>query len=118
MHSIHTIKQYQNTTHIHKHMHTDVSTCHKLVVMSQATWQGGWDVVTPGDVETSHSLKQLLHASPQDHVIGGRLQLQRGHVLQHKDQPCRQFHILLSVSTARSPDSSHSYIRYSFGHGT
>lgn len=65
-------------------------------------------MVTPADVEISHSLKQLLHASPQDQQqVGGRLQLQRGHILQHKDQPCRQFHILLSVSTACSIDSSH-----------
>ena len=56
-------------------------------------------MVTPADVEISQSLMQLLHGSAQDHEeVGNRLQLQRGHVLQQKDQPCRQFHILLSVS--------------------
>ena len=56
-------------------------------------------MVTPADVEISQSLMQLLHSSaeaPQE--IGSRLQLQKGQTLQQKNQPCRQFHILLSVS--------------------
>ena len=78
-------------------------------VIRQATWQGGWDVVTPGDVEISQSLMQLLHGSPHsDQEIGNRLQLQRGHILQQKDQPCRQFHILLSVSCADHTDNDQS----------
>lgn len=56
-------------------------------------------MVTPADVEISQSLMQLLHSSAQAHQeVGSRLQLQRGHTLQQKNQPCRQFHILLSVS--------------------
>ncbi|DBB17173.1 TPA: hypothetical protein ACH3X3_014241 [Trebouxia sp. C0006] len=63
----------------------------------QATWQGGWDVVTPADVEISKGLWQVLHAASGRHEeVGSRLQLQRGHVLQQKDQACRQFHVLLS----------------------
>lgn len=99
---------------IHTHAHTCthvyvpvqyVTNC----VWYQATWQGGWDVVTPGDVEISQSLMQLLHASPQEHQeIGNRLQLQRGHILQQKDQPCRQFHILLSVSCTNDTDNNQS----------
>lgn len=55
-------------------------------------------MVTPADVDISQSLMQLLHGSAQGHEeIGNRLQLHRGHVLQQKDQPCRQFHVLLSV---------------------
>lgn len=66
-------------------------------------------MVTPADVEISQSLMQLLHGSAQDHEeVGNRLQLQRGHVLQQKDQPCRQFHILLSVS------STSQFITYYF----
>ena len=64
-------------------------------------------MVTPADVEISQSLMQLLHDSPSDHQeVGNRLQLQRGHILQQKDQPCRQFHILLSVSSINSSDKN------------
>lgn len=63
-------------------------------------------MVTPVDVEISQSLMQLLHGSPQRHQeSGNRLQLQKGHILQQKDQPCRQFHILLSVSCINNTDN-------------
>ena len=70
----------------------------------QATWQNGWDVVTPADVEISSTLQQLLHAQPgsKDHV-GQACGLQRGQVLQQKDQACRQFYILLTVSRLGVP---------------
>ena len=58
--------------------------------------------MTPADVEISKGLWQVLHAASGRHEeVGSRLQLQRGHVLQQKDQACRQFHVLLSVSLQR-----------------
>ena len=55
--------------------------------------------MTPADVDISQRVMQLLHGSADtQEEVGSRLHLQRGHVLQQKDQPCRQFHILLSVS--------------------
>lgn len=70
----------------------------QILLWAQATWQGGWDVVTPADVEISTSLSQLLHAQPGSiEGIGNRSSLQRGQVLQQKDQACRQFYVLLTV---------------------
>ena len=71
----------------------------RCLFLLQATWQGGWDVVTPSDVEISTSLSQLLHAQPgSKDSFGNRSGLQRGQVLQQKDQACRQFYVLLTVS--------------------
>ena len=54
--------------------------------------------MTPADVEISASLSQLLHAQPgSQEGMGNRCSLQRGQVLQQKDQACRQFYVLLTV---------------------
>ena len=72
-------------------MHSSAGCC------LQACLATGWDIVGPDEAQFSEELWELLAERLEESPVGRRFELQRGQMLQSRDQPSRVFFLVAQV---------------------
>ena len=84
---------------VHGSMHSQAGCC------LQACLATGWDIVGPDEAQFSEELWELLAERLEESPVGRRFELQRGQVLQGRDQPSRVFFLVAQVGWSMSPSA-------------
>ena len=85
---------------VHSSMRSQAGCC------LQACLATGWDIVGPDEAQFSEELWELLAERLEESPVGRRFELQRGQVLQGRDQPSRVFFLVAQVGQSMSPSAS------------